>query len=325
MAEITILLLILHYIRFFLIGGSDILACGLFGFSSNSPDKWNALTRFKFELLGVEMDSRGHDGTGIAYDNMVDKSEIIKNFDDFWRLDRVPSLLKYPAIIGHDRKASVGIQSYENTQPIFFPDTTDPIGGILAHNGTLYNHEELYKKHEAEAHFGLDTSKMSDSQMLALLIERIGWQILNEYIGAAALLYMNANEPGITYVYHGKSNNRKGVVMESEERPLFYAKEDDNIWFCSTRSALERIIRDKKSIEEVPTNKVFRVEGNTMTEIFAVNRDDCYQFEYTAPVSRTPAYNDDYDYSGSYYCGGYYDHCGRYNKKEKNESENWRK
>ena len=296
-------------------GGSDILACGLFGFSSTNARNWNALTRFKFEVLGVEMDARGGDGCGIAYDNMVDKSEEIKKFDDFWRSDRIPALLEHSAIIGHDRKASVGSKSYDNTQPIFFPETTDPISNILAHNGTLCNHEELYKKHKAEAHFGLDISKMSDSQMLALLIERIGWQILNEYIGAAALLYMNANEPGITYVYHGESANRKGVTIKSEERPLFYTKDGENIWFCSTRSALEKIIMDKKSIEEVPTNKVFRVEGNTMTEIFTVNRDNCYQYEYVAPTTRT-AWDDDYDYSGSYYGGGYYDAYGRYNKKE---------
>ena len=301
-------------------GGSDILICGLFGFSSTNAQNWNALTRYKFEVLGVENDVRGGDGIGIAYDNMVDKSEEIKKFDDFWRLNRVPSLLKYPAIIGHDRKASIGSKSYDNTQPIFFPETTDPIGSILAHNGTLCNHYELYKKHKAEAHFGLDASKMSDSQMLALLIERVGWQILNEYIGAAALLYMNANEPGITYVYHGESANRKGVFVKSEERPLFYGKDGENIWFCSTRSALEKIIMDKKSIEEVPTNKVFRVEGNTMTEIFAVNRDECYQYEYTAPTYKTHTY-DDHDYSGSYYGGGYYDSYGRYNKKDKTQKQ----
>ena len=296
-------------------GGSDILACGLFAFSSTNAQNWNALTKYKFEVLGVENDVRGGDGVGIAYDNQVDKSEEIKKFDDFWRMNRVPSTLEHPVIIGHDRKASVGAKTYDNTQPIFFPDTTDPIGSILAHNGTLFNHEELYKKHKAEAHFGLDTSRMSDSQMLALLIERIGWQILNEYIGAAALLYMNANEGGIMYVYHGESIARKGVTMKSEERPLFYAKDGENIWFCSTRSALEKIVMDKKSIEVVPMNKVFRIDGNTMTEVFSVNRNMCYQYEYTAPVNSA---NDDYDYdySRSYSGNSYFDKSGNLKKKD---------
>lgn len=295
-------------------GGSDILACGLFAFSSTNAQNWNTLTRYKFEVLGVENDVRGGDGCGISYDNLVDKSEEVKKFDDFWRLDRVPSLLEYPVIIGHDRKASVGAKTYDNTQPIFFPGETDPIGSILAHNGTLLNHEELYKKHKAEAHFGLDTSKMSDSQMLALLIERIGWQILNEYIGAAAILYMNANERGVMYVYHGESIARKGVVVTSEERPLFFAKDSENIWFCSTRAALEKIVMDKTSIDVVPTNKVFRVEGNTMTEVFAVNRSACYQYEYTAATYANDDY--DYDYSRSYNGGSWYDKNGRSKTKD---------
>jgi predicted glutamine amidotransferase len=296
MNNIIIILLILHYARILLFKSNPgILFCGLFAWSSTRKKNWNKLAKFKFELLGVEMDARGGDGCGISYDNYVNKSEKVKKFNDFWRFDRVPKELTHPAIIGHDRKASVGAQSYENTQPIFFPDTKeDPISSILAHNGTLYNHEELYKKHKAEAHFKLDTSKMSDSQMLALLIERIGWQILGEYNGSAALLYMNANETGVMYVYHGKCPTRKNIVLETEERPLYYAVDGEDIWFCSTKTALEKIIQDVKDIQEVPFNKVFRVVGNTMEEVASIDRSKCHQFEFAETTTRYGGLYDGY-------------------------------
>jgi len=256
--------------------------CGLWGFSSTNKKNWDPLNRFKFELLGIQMDSRGGDGCGIAYDGFVLKSEEIKKFDDLFRInDLMPISLKYPAIIGHDRKASVGEKSYENTQPIFFTEkgnAEDEISSILAHNGTLYNHQELYDKHKAEIHYGLDTSKMSDSQMLALLIEKVGWSILNEYIGTAAILYMNANENGVIYAYHGKSPTRKDFA-ETEERPLYYCIDQDNIWFCSTKTALRVIVKDEKLIEELPFNKVFKIIGNSMTEVFDVNRSNSFQIE----------------------------------------------
>ena len=151
--------------------------CGLFAWSSNNKDNWDPLNKFKFELLGIEMDSRGGDGCGIAYDSTICKSEKVKKFEEIWRTrsSAIPNDLKFPVIIGHDRKASVGEKSYENTQPIFFEEKDDEndIPVILAHNGTLLNHEELYKKHNSEIHYKLDTSKMSDSQMLALLLNKV--------------------------------------------------------------------------------------------------------------------------------------------------------
>lgn len=252
--------------------------CGIWAMSSANKKGWNSLTRWKFQTLGVEMDSRGGDGCGIAFDNMVHKSEDVPKFDEFWRNEWVPKNLDYPVIIGHDRKASVGGKTFENTQPICFVDNKSPICSIVAHNGTLYNHKELYKKHKAEAHYELDTTLMSDSQMLTLLIDRVGWGILGEYTGSVAMLYMNTKEPGIMYAYHGRSSTRKGYV-EMEERPLYYARDEESIWFCSTRSALEKIIADKGNIFELPFNKVFRITGNQMSSIFEVDRSESFQNE----------------------------------------------
>ena len=285
--------------------------CGIFSWSSIDKKNWTPLNKFKFEVLGVEMDSRGGDGCGIAYDNTVVKSIEHKKFDDFWRTDYVPDELEYPIIIGHDRRASIGAKTIDNTQPICFDFKENQIYSRLAHNGTIYNHKELYEKHKLEAHYSeTDIQTMSDSQVLCILLERVGWSILEEYIGSAAIMYSDPRTPSQFYVYHGSSPTRKHGV-ESEERPLYYAIDGDDIWFCSTRAALEKIISDKSKIREVPFNIVYRVSGNTMTEVCTVNRKNSFQMEelktYTTKskslYDEYDSYDDAYDSYRNY--GGY--------------------
>jgi predicted glutamine amidotransferase len=256
--------------------------CGIFAWSAKTKDKWTPLAKFKFSILGMEMDARGGDGCGIAWDGYIRKSEAIKKFDDFWRTENnVPSKLEFPSIMGHDRKASVGGKTYDNTQPIFFEGTKDdPICSILSHNGTLYNHKELLRKYNAQKGYESQIDTMSDSQILTLLIEKVGWKILNEYVGTASIIYMHAEEPGAMYIYHGHSPNVKDGKIESEERPLYCAEEGSQIWFCSTQNALEKIVADKKLITEVPCNIVFKIVGTDIREIYKVDRSKAHQYEY---------------------------------------------
>jgi len=277
--------------------------CGLFARLSNEKE-WDALSRFKFQLLGVEMDARGGDGCGIAFDGVVIKGANPKKFDDFWRLDNVPETLDHNAIIGHDRKASVGAQTLENTQPICFSD----LSTILAHNGTVYNYKEMYAAHKIKDHYDYDITGMSDSQVIGLLMERSGWQVLNEYIGTMAFLYMRDTEPGVVYAYHGKSKLRKFAALDSEERPLYYAQEDGETWLCSTKEALHKIVKNKDLVLELPFNKVMRFDGNTMSIAHTVDRDKCTQVEDLT--------TNDYKYDRDEYNDYYYDKWR--NKKEEN-------
>lgn len=269
--------------------------CGLFAYVSKD-NEWTELRRWKFQMLGVANDDRGGDGCGIAFDGIVIKGATPKKFDEFWRLDNVPYELEMPAIIGHDRKASVGAQTLENTQPICF----DNMNTILAHNGTVYNYKEMHASHKVKDHFDNDIVGMSDSQVMCMLIEKSGWQILNEYEGSMAFLLMRADEPGVIYAYHGKSRYRRSATVDTEERPLFYATEKGDTWLCSTKIPLEKIIVNKDSILELPFNKVFRFDGETMTEVFSVNRENCVQWEDYIPAKPTTypkRYDNDYFYN----------------------------
>ena len=55
---ITLLLMAHLLVQIIFKPKQDVLACGLFARLSNEKE-WDALSRFKFQLLGVEMDSRG--------------------------------------------------------------------------------------------------------------------------------------------------------------------------------------------------------------------------------------------------------------------------
>lgn len=300
--NIIILLLIAHlFVQFLFKPSRGILNCGLFGFSSTKAGNWNQLKKFKFEMLGVDMDARGGDGCGVAFDNEVIKSAEIKKFDDFWRTGVVPDKLKKSMIIGHDRKASIGEKTFENTQPICFNFQETKTAAILAHNGTIWNHKELYEKHKLELHYDeTDIKTMSDSQVLALLLERVGWSILEEYTGSVAMMLMMSSDPDGFYVYHGKSSLRK-FAMASEERPLFFAIDGDDIWFCSTRVALEKIISVKSSIQEVPFNEVLRVSGNTMTKVIDIDREKAFQMEEVkTPMALASRYHSDSEYGDGY-------------------------
>ena len=97
--NIIVLLLIAHlFVQFLFKPVNSTLNCGLFGWSSTKKENWTPLARFKFELLGVEMDTRGGDGCGVAYDGSVTKSVELKKFDELWRTDCIPHALERPMI-----------------------------------------------------------------------------------------------------------------------------------------------------------------------------------------------------------------------------------
>ena len=163
----------------------------------------------------------------------------------------------------------------------------------MAHNGTISNYKELYENHKLQVHYSeTEIATMSDSQVLALLLHKVGWSILEEYVGSAAFLYMKSSEPGVMYVYHGKSPTRKNVA-ESEERPLFYVSDvnSKSTWICSTKAALEKIVELKTEIKEVPFNKVIRIEGSESSIVAEIDRSKSFQYP---PFSATKGWQDGY-------------------------------
>lgn len=275
-----IILFLFIFINLF-IKPSEYLSCGLFAWNGRYPSNFNIS---KFKILGIFNDDRGGDSCGVYANNSIEKGiNNISKFKNFWKEYDFNNTKEAKVVIGHARKASVGNVSHENAQPIgvsFKTSKGGKKGLILAHNGTLTNHEELAEKYK------LNIEKLStDSQVLAYLLHLHGWKILEEYEGSAALIIHSISEPDTIYVFKGASKFWHSSSTPSEERPLFYYQENKNsIYFSSIEDSLTLLIDDIKSedlntnkIKEVPENILFKVKNGVMTELHKIDRSSIAQ------------------------------------------------
>jgi glucosamine 6-phosphate synthetase-like amidotransferase/phosphosugar isomerase protein len=167
--------------------------CGLFGMSraihSDIPDGRRAI------LAGLTaIEHRGTDSTGVAwtrgkgkrvwYDKRVGRA---KNVAPRLDLDRK---LRIHSAIGHTRAATKGSLTYDNAHPV----VADNI--VLAHNGVLWNDDELIRMSEVPR-----VGKV-DSFALAAVIstaesqfEVTPWEVLELVEGDAACLWFDSHDP----------------------------------------------------------------------------------------------------------------------------------
>jgi hypothetical protein len=271
--KILLLLLLVHYSGFLLCGRrSGSLACGIFGWSGADPKRFN---KQKFDILGLFNNSRGGDSCGVSTDGEIYYGTVLsKNYDDFVvKVGYVPPV-EIPVVIGHARKASIGAVSETNAHPFGFGDIKEgrKFEFVGCHNGTLSNHEELAKKYDVEHSVYSDRNlflrhKVDSEVLLEILYKTRDTEVLEEYIGGAALLFQNLNEPNVMYAFHGASKKEVGDKSETlyEERPLYYYQETRNsVYVSSMEEALIFIggVKDK-NVFEFKHNILYRIkDGN---------------------------------------------------------------
>jgi hypothetical protein len=270
---------------------TNVLSCGLFGASGLNIDV------DKIKHIGAINDSRGGDGNGYFYGNLLKKGvDKLKKFVDHVLEEPidVPNVL--PTIfIGHTRKATSGTHIDENTHPFLIDNTF-----VLAHNGVIYNIDEMCRKYD------FDNSKIHvDSKALAHLIHKEGVKVLEEYKGYAALSWVDLKDPDSLYLYHGASKEYTTANAQVlEERPLYCVTLDGTLYYSSIESSLT-FIRDRKQqkVFELPHNKVFKItKGRFNGKPISINREErninIYDYKY-------PKYNNSHSSTAQNYQRGH--------------------
>ncbi len=201
--------------------------CGIIGISDHPEAS-------KLAYLGLyALQHRGEEATGIAtYDgkevHMIKNRGLVVDVFDGKALDS----LKGHVAIAHTRYSTTGSSNNKNCQPFLVTHRNKPVA--VAHNGTLTNTEELYRRLEDE---GSIFQTSMDSEVIVHLLAKTPngdykkWftKVLSELQGAYSLVFMvegtivGARDPnGFRPLVLGKLGN--GYILASESCALDLTK-----------------------------------------------------------------------------------------------------
>lgn len=261
--------------------------CGLIGWVGDNPEKF---TYSKLHTLGVLNEVRGKHSCGISFDGEIWTGVYQEKL---WR-DFSPAikdlLLEYPlgnpTVIGHTRWASVGGEhNSDNAHPFGFGESKNQEVGFEfcgVHNGTINNIDELAKRYGILKEVGRKKEKRTkiDSEILLEIIYKYGTKVLGEYVGGAALIWYEPDNPNVAYFWHGKSKTYPSSSILSEERPLFYLKEQDgSLYISSLEDSLVCINDTGGDIKSFDYNTVYKITNGDIdnAEKTIIDRAECYQ------------------------------------------------
>jgi hypothetical protein len=237
--------------------------CGIIAWAGKKPGQFN---KDKFNITGIINETRGEHSCGVTVDGEIQVGVgALKVYRDFVAADSVAIPKLIPTVIGHTRHATGGAHNIANAHPFGFGSVKD--GGFAfvgVHNGSLLNHRDLAKEFGIDVTVGEGKDKRDkiDSEILLEIIYTTGnYKVLSKYDGAAALVWQYTEEPNVTYFYHGKSSTYEGGKTSTEERPLYYWKQNKNsLYVSSIEDSLFMIGGSANDIGEFEHNTVYKVK-----------------------------------------------------------------
>ncbi|HKN63025.1 MAG TPA: hypothetical protein VJV76_01720 [Gaiellaceae bacterium] len=195
--------------------------CGIAGYSLSPRSGVDRTLAAQALLAGIA--DRGADAVGYAYRGGQDEYPVVTK-------QRTPAsrLLDRISVPAHANELLIHVRDYTKGHPSIpannHPVRHGPVVGI--HNGIILNDDELLAPHscaraeprmtvDSEAIFALAAHSQNDPRSL----ESIG--------GSMATAWLDEREPGTVFVARGVG------------RPLWLGKGRDEVFFASTRAALE--------------------------------------------------------------------------------------
>lgn len=262
MVDLLTLFLAANIINLFFNRKQINLSCGIWGFNGREGKKVNMT---KILILGLYNRTRGTDSFGYYYNgNIVKGVDKEADFKDFIAIKKIISGdLPHETLMCHARKSTYGAHSAENAHP-------HEVGNyVQTHNGTIKDIWTLCTNHKI-----IHTNIHVDSIGLAHIIEQDGFSVLNDYGGYAALTMVFKDDPLSFYLYHGASKETKDGDLY-EERPLWYLKTTEGIYYSSMKEPLDLINIGKNKPEVLPHNNVFKLQnGEIINSVYKVKRDE---------------------------------------------------
>lgn len=217
---------------------SNILYCGMVGFSG-SPDK--KLNEDKIKLLLFANQDRGRDSIGyytkesgiIKY---LGKAEDVISKKDF-------NIPESNLFIGHLRAATVGSVNTNNAHPFQYGNI------VLAMNGTLSNHWDLCRMYK----FTFKDFDVDSQVLAAMLNNDQNKEPLTMIIGGCATIYTNTNTNTL-YCYR------------NSDRPLFRGVIDGCMYISSLETPLKMI--GCENVKEFKQDILYEIkDGKVLTNI----------------------------------------------------------
>lgn len=268
----------------------SILLCGISGFSAlkGLTEEQEKIVMNKMKILGLYNQSRGSHGCGMyingqifkGYNNLATKQDT-KLFSKFignpnWVVPHFDSA-SVPNILIHSRQATYGAQVEANNHP-FLIESENPKNSIIGvHNGTIENIWDLCNKNgvkHADYHV--------DSKALFALISKLGFEeVLKSYKGYASLIWTKPTEPHSLYIFHGASRRMRDQAV-FEERPLYFMKTQEGIYFSSMDESLLAIRENEdQKPYDVEYNKVLKVTNGKFTSSkIVIDRENANLYSY---------------------------------------------
>lgn len=265
--------------------------CGIAGIVNQKPVPFDFAT---FCNLGIANDRRGGDSCGVFIDGKVEYGiDKTKLFEDFMFESKLLFKTRVSQIaLLHCRKASVGLKTKDQAQPVVIYDKENKPIFVVIHNGTIYNYKELAKKYIPTENI----ENLTDSQVMARIFFHSGYNVLKEYQGGSVFVIVDYREetPEI-FLFKGASKTSTIDKELTEERPLYVAidEEKNQLVFSSIVSnlfACRYWIRP----ESMKPNILYKFTGQTLHAEAVYERRNALQ---SRPI--TTYYYPNYDTAGS--------------------------
>lgn len=229
--------------------------CGLFGFMKTANDEKNY--KELLNALAQYSSERGTHATGISYNNygrLVTYKKPLSAYD--MTLEHYDGVR---AVMGHTRHATHGKPENNYNNHPFFGAADKKFA--LAHNGILYNDEELKRRERLPK-----TKILTDSYVMVQLIEKTKRLNISTITDSVELLqgtytFTILDEENTLYIVKGDSPLH--IIKLTDLNLIVYASTEELLYKSILDAGLFRHITNKH-FEVIPVNngEILKIESN---------------------------------------------------------------